>query len=236
MPFSREQLKIIGHRGWPARFPDNSLAGITAAAEVADMVEVDIRLTADGKLVLSHDSELGGHAVADSEWDQLAGIDIGRGHHPVLLVDLLPRVAKLPLNLEIKNFPGDGGYDPTHLVGLKTATLARPGDLITSFNWPTVDVIREAHPELATGLLVDVGWSLEDAAEHARERGHQAVVPNWELAVDAIETVGKAARSGLTVAVWTLNDPAVVIELAEAGVSAIITDDPGMMRRALFED
>ncbi|HUO47064.1 MAG TPA: glycerophosphodiester phosphodiesterase [Acidimicrobiia bacterium] len=232
---SGQQLKIIGHRGWPSRFPDNVLAGIAAAAEVCDMVEVDIRMTTDNALVLSHDPRLRGHLVAETSWADLATLDLGEGHHPLTLMGLIEALPGLSLNLEIKNFPGDAGFDPEHRLARMTADLARPADLVTCFNWPTVDLLRSTHPEIATGLLVDDGWSLGDAVEHAAATGHRAVVPHWELALASPEAVGAAVAAGLMVVVWTLNDPVVATKLAAAGVEAIITDDPGEMRRALRE-
>ncbi|MDH3462835.1 MAG: glycerophosphodiester phosphodiesterase family protein, partial [Acidimicrobiia bacterium] len=61
-------MRIIGHRGFPARFPDNTLAGFLAAALVGDGIEVDVRRSKDGKLVLSHDEVLGGHVVPETSW------------------------------------------------------------------------------------------------------------------------------------------------------------------------
>ena len=82
-------MKVIGHRGWPTRYPDNVIEGIAAAFEVADMVEVDIRMSGDGHLVLSHDPVLGGLRVAESSWQALAEVELAGGFHPVRLEDLL---------------------------------------------------------------------------------------------------------------------------------------------------
>jgi glycerophosphoryl diester phosphodiesterase len=235
MTISGETLKIVGHRGWPARFPDNVLAGVEAAAAVADMVEVDVRLTRDEVLILSHDSALAGSPVATSSWPELAGIDLGNGHHPLTLDALLGALPDFPFNLEVKNSPGEPGFDPQSRLGFLTADRARPGDLITSFHWPTVDVLRSSHPAVATGLLVDRDWSLEEAVDHALDLQHLAVAVQWELARSHPAVVTAAAGAGLTVLVWTLNDPVLARELEELGVTAVVTDDPGAMRRALRE-
>jgi len=68
---------VIGHRGWPTRYPDNVIEGIAAALEVADMVEVDVRVSGDHHLVLSHDAALGGLPVVETPWAILAGVDLG---------------------------------------------------------------------------------------------------------------------------------------------------------------
>ena len=226
-------MKIIGHRGWPARYPDNVLEGVAAALEVADMVEVDVRRAADDHLVLSHDPSLGGLQLSETPWHRLATVDLGDGHHPALLRDLLERFPRSHFNLEVKNSPDDPGFDPDHGIGLETAVLARPGDLLSCFFWPTMDAVRVAFPGVATGLLVDSNGDLVGAVDHALASGHLAVVAHWQLALRSGATSRMAADAGLMLVVWTLNDPSHVDELASIGVSAIITDDPGLMRRAV---
>lgn len=185
-----------------------------AASAVAEMVETDVRLTDHGELVLSHDP-------IESP-DGLPRLD-----------DLLGAVADFPLNLEIKNFPGEPGFDPDHGVGLDTAARARPNDLLTCFFWPTVDAIHRVFPDLATGLLVSYDWDVTIAARHGRERGHRALALFWSLALAEPQATRAAVDDGLEVVVWTLNDPALIPELANLGVTGIITDDPGAMRAAL---
>jgi len=226
-------MKVIGHRGWPTRYPDNVLAGVAAAFEVADMVEVDVRVSGDRNLVLSHDPVLGGLPVDETPWATLAQLDLGGGFHPASLDQLLERFPTSPFNLEVKNHPGEPGFDPDHKVALRTAAAARPGDLLTCFYWPTMDAVRLDFPDVATGLLVDSDWDLAKAVDHALAEGHLAVVAQWELALRSGPVVQTAAEAGLAVAVWTLNDPSRVDELASIGVTAIITDDPGEMRRAV---
>ena len=70
---------IVGHRGWPARFPDNTLAGFLAVTAVADAVELDVRRSADGKLVLAHDPILQGLEVAVKPGRSLQGSTWGTG-------------------------------------------------------------------------------------------------------------------------------------------------------------
>jgi len=96
---------VVGHRGWPARFPDNTLAGFMAAASVADAVELDVRRSADGKLVLSHDPSIGGLPVSSHQWQELLELDLGDGHRPALLDEVVAAVPNLAIQFEIKNSP-----------------------------------------------------------------------------------------------------------------------------------
>ena len=226
---SRDKVQIVGHRGWRSRFPDNTLEGIVACAEVADMAEIDVRRTADGRLVLAHDPELGGRVVAGTPWAQLAQLDLGDGMHPVLLDDVLQRLPDFPLNLEVKNDPTQPGFEPDGALGLDTAAWARSGDLITSFWWPTVDAIHRAFPTLATGLLAEPSIDLGSVLDHAVAAGHGTIAPHWSMLIATPEFVGEAHAEGVRVVTWTVNDDDVARQLAEAGVDAIITDDPGRL-------
>ena len=226
-------MKVIGHRGWPTRYPDNVIEGIAAAFEVAEMVEVDIRVSGDGHLVLSHDPVLGGLLVAKSSWQALSEVELAGGFQPVRLEDLLEIFPASPFNLEVKNSPGEPGFDPDHDIACRVAALARAGDLLSCFNWPAMDAVRPEFPGVATGLLADVGWDVAGAVDHALASGHVAVIPHWELALSSGPSCQVADAAGLTVAVWTLNDPSRLDELASIGVTAIITDNPGEMRRVI---
>lgn len=225
--------RVIGHRGWPARHPDNTLAGIGEALAAVGMAEVDVRRSADGELLLSHDPALGGLVVADTPWAVLAEVDLGGGRAPVLLDDLLAAFPTDPLNLEVKNDPGEPGHEPDHRIALDTAGRARPGDLLSSFWWPSMDAVREAFPSVSTGLLFEEDVAMTAAIEHALGRGHRAVIPRFTVLLSDRGSISLARSAGLDVVTWTVNDPGVARDLAAAGVTAIITDDPGTIAAAL---
>ncbi len=226
MIFFSQGTRAAGHRGWPTRFPDNTLAGFQAASEVVSLVEIDVRRSSDGALVLSHDPEIGGLVVAETPWSQLRTIDVGGGHHPILLDDLMTGVPDLALDIEIKNWPLQPGFEPDGETAIEVAGMARENDFLTCFYWVTMDQVKERFPNVATGLLVDQGGSFEDAVSHARTVGHEVLAPHWTL-------VSGPVPEDLLVSVWTMNDPSLVSDLVEWGVDAIITDDPGLIAGAL---
>jgi len=216
----RPHLKVIGHRGWPARFPDNTLSGFLAAASVADGVELDVRRSGDGRLVVSHDPFIGDHVVHETPWATLAEIDLGGGHHPALLDEVLAAIPGTPAQLEVKNWFTDPGFEPDHRIALETAQRARPGDLVTGFNPETLAAVRRDFPDVPTGLAMQAPLQLQDAIALCLDEGHTALVPHHELLVERLET-------DLEIYPWTVDEPRRAIELVELGVTGIITNDPG---------
>ncbi len=232
MNFFGEVVSVVGHRGWPTRWPDNTLSGFAEAFTVVEMVETDVRRAGSGELILSHDAVLGGRQVSASDWNELADLDLG-GAHPALLDDALAAFPGSRWNLEIKNDPLEPGFEEDLAIAVETAERAGPYDLITSFYWPNVDLVRERFPELRTGLLLDQGWDLEPAVEHALRHGHTVLAPHWFSLAQDPGTVATLRDRGFSLVSWTVNDVEVARSLAAAGVAAIITDDPGMMMEAL---
>lgn len=223
---------IVGHRGDPARFPDNTLAGIMSGLASTGAVEVDVRLTADGRLVLSHGLYLRDAEVHRTAWLDLAEVDLGGGHSPCQLDDILA----LPgcFDLEVKNWPLEEGFDPHGRLALMVASRVRSEDVVTSFYWPDMDLVRSRAPTVATGLLVDAGGSAIEAVRHAVDNGHGLIAAHHTLVDDGLCDV--ADEEGLAVAAWTVNDVEQARKLSLFGVAAIISDQPTSIRSALQEE
>lgn len=213
---------VVGHRGWPNRFPENTLAGCIAAAGVADAVEVDVRRCRDGKLVLSHDPVLGGLLVAETPWAVLSEIDLGEGHGPALLDEVLAALPETPLQMEVKNWPGDPGFEPDHRLALESAERSRPGDVVTGFNPATLAAVRRHYPNVATGLCIPAAVALADAVDLCVNAGHEVLVPEHSLITADLNVP-------VQVFAWTVDDIGRARELVERGVAGIITDDPGLI-------
>ncbi|HSJ33610.1 MAG TPA: glycerophosphodiester phosphodiesterase family protein [Acidimicrobiia bacterium] len=185
---------VVGHRGETERHPENSLAAILAALEGVGAAEVDIRVSADGQLVLAHDAEVRGRQIAGSTWAELA--ELRRDGHPICLLD---EVLALPgrLDLEVKNLPFQAEFDDSGRPALLVASRARPGDIVTSFYWPDMELVRRRAPEVATGLRVADPGLMEAALEHASEMGHVAVASEDPL-VEA-DWCRRAIEAGLEI-------------------------------------
>jgi glycerophosphoryl diester phosphodiesterase len=102
-------MKVIAHRGYSSRYPENSLESFDAAvAAGADYVETDVRMTSDGVLVCSHDPDLKRIAgretkIADTSIDVLEGIVLASGGRILRLDAVLAHLrGRAPVMLDVK--------------------------------------------------------------------------------------------------------------------------------------
>jgi glycerophosphoryl diester phosphodiesterase len=166
-------------------------------------------------------------------WQLLDEIDLGEGHKPALLDEVLAAVPGLVFQFEIKNLPHQTGFEPDHRVALETAERVRPGDIVTSFNWPSLDAVRRVFPDVVTGVLVGRSGDVDEAIEVCLRGGHRSLIPSIEL-----PTLGliRALELGLMVFPWVVNETERAEELVGLGVSGIITDDPALVREVVGRD
>ena len=223
---------VIGHRGAPKVAPENSLAGFRAAHALgAAWVETDVALLGDGTAVICHDADLQRIAGIPRKLDDLSRADLDdpglRDRVPTLDAALaLFREIGLSVNLEIKTREGNcAAVTDALLRSLDRIALPVPRLLISSFDPDALELAGRQRPDLALGLLCEV---LPDAwRETARRLGLAALHPNARR-LDA-GAIAELRIAGLAVNVWTVNDPALALDLWGRGASGIITDDPRLM-------
>jgi glycerophosphoryl diester phosphodiesterase len=221
-------MLVIGHRGASADAPENTPEAFRLADTVgADGVELDVRWVPDGRLVIAHDPLPDDVAAVDAMG--LASFD-----------EALDACGdRMLVNVEIKNWPTDAGFDPTMaMVGPVIDALRRRGSaaaprwLISSFSWETLQACRLAAADIATAWLV-TSIGPEQIARTAAA-GHAAVHP-WEPNVTE-EFVARCHDAGLAVNTWTCNDPQRLGELAALGVDGVCTDVPAVALDTLGRD
>jgi glycerophosphoryl diester phosphodiesterase len=214
---------ILGHRGASVAAPENTPDAFALADSMgADGVELDVRVAPDGRLLVAHDPLPDDPAALD----RFCSLD-----------DALDACGdRLLVNVEIKNWPGDAGYDATMaLVAPILDSLRARGDasrarwLISSFSWDTLVAARVNDPGVALAWLC---LELDEVAiERSAQAGHVAVHP-WEQRVDA-ELVERCHAAGLAVNTWTCNDTDRLVGLDALGVDGVCTDVPDVALAAL---
>jgi len=234
---NRDRPLILGHRGASAHAGDNTIEAFELAlAHGADGVELDVRFTADGKIVLLHDPEVG-------EMGPLIHHNfatIRRAHPEVPTLDeALAVLGDLIVNVEIKNSPFELAFDPEHQMADAIARWVNRHDihervLVTSFNPDSVAAVRAADPLIVTGQLASPGFARREGLPAIAEAGHAWFAPHCsDVLFDPEGAVIAAHDLDLRIATWTVDDPNDITALANAGIDAIICNDPGRAQRVL---
>lgn len=235
----------IGHRGQPG-FPrqgENTMRSFEAAlAAGADGLELDVRKTKDGKLVVIHDLAVdgttNGHSkTSDLSYEEVSKLDAGFGERVPLLSDALDKFAgKYFLNIELKESSMEAMVKK-EIVDRGLAGLPHERSVIISAfdqddNDPgcssSWEQLRIFTPEFPIALLAQTSKmrKIGEAGfvEKAKEYGAKAIHPEHTGVTRSLIELAHAA--GLLVNVWTVNDPEEIRKLKEMGVDGLISDFP----------
>jgi len=227
---------IYGHRGASAHVQANTVEAYALAIELgADGVELDVRSSRDGAIVIHHDDRSAPDARPFVDLD-LAEIKAATPWVPTLdeAWEVLGPTALL--NIEIKNDPREADYDAS--VGFAASVadwVARHQTadrvLVSSFDPAMLAAFKSLAPMIPTGQLAATALDPFGVIEQARADGHVSVNLSLERTLPDASRIVEAAAD-LAVLVWTVNEPAHAVVLADAGVGGIFTDDPGLMAEA----
>jgi glycerophosphoryl diester phosphodiesterase len=239
-------VRAIAHRGGGGPF-ENTLTAFAAAVGLGYRhLETDLHVTRDGELVVSHDPTLARVAgdprsIADVTRAELAEVRVG-GREPVPtfmeLVDAFPD-ARLTVDLKC-----DAAVEPMiRLLERRPELLDRI--CLGSFSTARVTAVRgrfgerlmtAATPREILRMLVAVRLRrrpprIEAGCVAVPERYPEA---GRGLAVGDTRLIEAVAELGIALHVWTVNDPARMRALVDAGVSGIVTDELGALRATLL--
>jgi len=224
---------IAGHRGAAAGALENTLASFTlAAAEGADLVELDVQLTADGVLVLLHDptfERVAGLRLSPEEelWETIAALRLRDGSAPVRLEDVFAALPPdFPVNVELKRTHAG----PERVAAAASGLAARPNTLVSSFDWPLLETVRRRAPALALAPIAGDQVAVDDLLAVGERLGAWSIHASRGLARIAL---GPLVESRRPVLCYTVNDPDEARYLLDSGASGVFTDSPGGLRLAL---
>ncbi len=238
--------RVMGHRGAAALAPENTLAGLRAAAAAGlAWVEFDVMLTGDGVPVLFHDDSLarttGRNALmAKTSFSDLASLEAGAWFGPEFKGEPVPGLEEalrlaldlnLRPNIEIKPTPG---RDKETVVAVLEVLARcwpdeRPGPLISSFSRTCLAAARKQAGHLPRALLA---WWLPPDWRRASVRLKCSALHIAGKRLTA-QRVRKIKEAGFNVAAFTVNDPEQARELISWGVDCIITDAPQRIAAAV---
>jgi glycerophosphoryl diester phosphodiesterase len=226
---------VYAHRGDRSRASDNTIEAYLLAVEAgADGIELDVRRTRDGVLIVHHDER----DPAIGTFSSVDFIDLREmaPYVPTLreAMEAIPR--HILVNVEIKNDSGEAGFDAERtIVGEILAELRDHDDptriLLSSFDPVSMKRAGEIGPEFLRGQLVMTPVPLDIGVAFAREFDMDAINPQYaQLRDDAVDLIAELSLAGLRTVVWDVNTAEEVASVAVAGADVIITDNPSMAR------
>lgn len=233
------QPVIFAHRGASAHAPENTLPAFELALEHgADGIELDVKLSADGEVVVIHDPTVkrttGAHGrVRDLTLADLRSLDVGssfsvefQGEKIPTLGEVFEAVGKRTfINVELTNYntPRDHLVESACMLVKKFGMQKRV--LFSSFLSTNLSTARNYMPEVPTGLLALSGilglWPRSFGFAFGR---YEALHPNLKNASQ--QQIYFVHRLNRRVHVWTVNEEADLRRLFRWGVDGVFTDDP----------
>jgi glycerophosphoryl diester phosphodiesterase len=240
--------RAFGHRGCAGTHPENTLEAFAAAAAIGiQYLELDIHMTRDGEIVVSHDDHLErtcGRAgvIREMTYAELAAADAGRmfsldganfpfrdkGIRVPRLAEVLAAFPKLPIEIEVKQIAPSvvvPMLDVIDRAGMRRSVF------VASEHQQPLDEVRMLAPGIPTNFsYLESGGFFQAivSRDNYRPPGDALQIPrsyeSWQLVTP--DSVEFAHRIGLEVHVWTVNEEAEMEELLDMGVDGLISDYP----------
>lgn len=238
-------MLIVGHRGASGHAPENTLAAFRKAVALgATFIETDLQLSRDARFVAIHDDSVdrttnGQGKVHDQTLALLRRLDAGSWFGSEFSGERIPTLEEI-LEFSKKNdvvfyleLKPSGSWGGEHaLVGAlrESGEVARV--VVISFDPGVLSGLRKIEPTLMTGLLFD--GQLADPLKAAVDVGARQIVVRGDLVTPAM--IVEAHKRDLQVVCWTVNHPAHIRLLMNAGIDGIMSDYPDRLIAAQKKD
>lgn len=219
---------ITGHRGALGTEPENTLRSFRrAVADGCDEIELDLRVSADGELVIMHDATVdrttsGSGEVAALTVAELRSLDAGLGEQ-------VPTWAETVAAIDVR-FQAEVKAEaavPLLAQSLKSDPALAARTLVTSFHPEILLAVREAFPDVTTGHIF--GRTPDTAEVITRTRAAGATWALCGIAGLTPQTVTDLHTAGLSVTAWPVPDATTLAEATALAVDGITTDNPHLL-------
>jgi glycerophosphoryl diester phosphodiesterase len=236
---------IIAHRGYRAKYPENTLSAFRAALDAGvDMIELDVLLSKDRKMVVIHDPDLerttnGKGLVGERTLAELKELDAGSWFDPQFADERMPTLkdvldlidGQVPVNIEIKRaaYEPDAPPDAIEKQVLDLVRRKRMTNsvLISSFEWQVLRRISALKEARAVALLSRYPDE-DNHLEVCRELGAFSWHPSY-LAVKK-EHVKEMHEAGIMVFPYNAETRQDLQRMLDLGADGVITSDPLMLQ------
>jgi glycerophosphoryl diester phosphodiesterase len=258
--FAERKVSIIAHAGAQGHAPPNTMEAFEAALELgADTLEMDLQVTADGRIVTIHDGTVdrttdGTGPVAELTLEELQALDAGytwvddqgdipfrgQGVRHAALSEVFEAFPDTHLVIELKTDGGEAIIQPT--IDLIVEHDRADSVTVASFSEDYLGPVREQLPGVPTNMPESETYDfyvrhLVGLHPWWNPPGMLYQVPEVHEGRQVITPrfVRAAERLGVGVQVWTVNDPEQMHRLLDAGVHGILTDYPERVVEVLEE-
>ncbi|MEM0954855.1 MAG: glycerophosphodiester phosphodiesterase [Pseudomonadota bacterium] len=237
---------VYGHRGARGEAPENTIAGAKhAVRRGVRHLEIDLRLSADGELVVIHDSSVtrtagpipssrgrGKEMVEALDSRMLAKLDARQDGPPwpnkrdtgvptlSRLVKAVPEIKHWQLELKSLGRAQNPELAQAVVAWLQTHAIAA---VVTSSSTALLRAVKRALPEQPIGLVA----TKEDIESTLDELGCDYLIAHWKTLNDG-RRQRRIQKRGIHISTWTVNDASVVETLYRQGIDSVITDYPSM--------
>jgi len=233
-----EEVKIMAHRGASQAAPENSLAAVRMAMEAgSDWVEIDVQETADGEVVVIHDSDFMKLARNKTKvWDarllDLQNIDIGSSFGPLFENERVPTLSevlqlcqgKTGVLIELKYYGHDQQLEQ-RVVDIVEKHGMSNEIMVMSLKPEGVRKMKRLRPNWKCGVLLSV------SVGNIQKIEADFLAVNARFATRSL--INKLHYAGKEIYVWTVDDPVSMSLLMNRGVDGVITNRPEVAKDVL---
>ena len=234
-------VEVTAHRGYSAAYPENTIPAFKGAIQVgADWAELDVQQTADGEVIVMHDSNLKRTTGLDKEvwqvtWDEIKDLDNGSWFdkkYQTVRIPTLEEVlkvcrGKIHLNIEIKPSGHDKDLEEQVAKLLKKYHM-RDTCVVSSLKYDSLRKIKEADDSIETAYITSVSYGNFTDLEYADGYSVESTLLSKSF-------VNKAQKAGKQIYVWTVNSEERLEKVVGMGIDNVITDDPVMAKELIYE-
>lgn len=235
-------MKIIAHRGYSGKYPENTMLGFEKAVEAGcDEIELDVQITKDDILVIIHDEDIrrttDGHGmVKDYTYQELLQFNAGNsqaeefGFHPIpTFEEYLDWIKDIPIttNIELKNRKYYYENLEEKTIALVESYQLENMVMLSSSNHASLVKCKQLRPNMECGVIVGKP-EIFNAGFFTKTFGFECYHPDFRNLT--IGTARNCIEYGIKVNVWNVNTMEALKEINNMGCNGAITDYPDLCK------
>ena len=243
-----EKVTITAHRGDSASAPENTLEAFEMAIENgADVIELDVRETKDGEIVVCHDESLKricgvNKKIGKTKYKDLLKYDVSakyKGKNKELYKNIKVRIPTLreaietvgdraKLNIEIKTANTDKELEKK-VAEIVNEYDCRENCVVTSQTYGAIKRIKQYDPQIKTIYVMSIAMGDFYDLEYADGFSIKYRFINKEV-------IRQSHKRGKDVYAWVVDDEKSLEKMMLLNVDSVITNDPEATRKNMYEN